>query len=508
MKYENPILTGFYPDPSICLVKEDYYLVTSSFEYFPGIPIFHSKDLVNWQQVGHAITRKEQLQLSQKIPNAFGLYAPTIRYIAGRFYIICTNVSPDMPKSGNFLIWAEDPTGPWSDPIWLDLPGIDPSLFLDDDGKVYYCGASEGIFACEIDLTNGHCSSPKKIWNGTGAADPEGPHLYKKDNFYYLLIAEGGTGYGHMVTMARSKSIYGPYQSCPSNPVLTNRSLPNSIQAVGHADLFQDILGNWWAVCLGIRPLPFFPRKHLLGRETNLVPVEWYGDWPKFGNEGSLEQVVETSAIQSEQSLETVHYDDFQTTIGMEWNSLYEYDKKNVHPSSNGLVLQGQAADLNQEANVSWLGRRQQHFDFSATAKFKFPDLIDKEEFGLSIYLNRQAHYDIFVCKRDGNLLVGTRQQVGPFSNVKMEEYSGESVYLRIVGSTDSYQLYAGMDKNRLTKLSAGETKYLTTEVSGVFTGPYIALYATGNGQDMKAPVYCEWFEYQQRNVQEENHVS
>ena len=219
----NPILPGFHPDPSICRVGEDFYLVTSTFEYFPGLPIYHSKNLADWQLIGHGLSRPEQLQLSTKNPNAFGLYAPTLRFIKGRFYLVCTNVGASEGVEGNFLIWTDDITGEWSDPIWLDTPGIDPTIFADDDGQTYYLGTHKEIYLRTIDLASGELGPRQNIWTGSGAADPEGPHLYKKDGYYYLLISEGGTSYGHMLTMARSRSLTGPYEACPNNPVMTNQ---------------------------------------------------------------------------------------------------------------------------------------------------------------------------------------------------------------------------------------------------------------------------------------------
>lgn len=255
--YKNPVIPGFYPDPSVCRVGNDYYLVTSSFEYFPGVPVFHSKDLINWKQIGHCLTRDSQLNLDKCYFSA-GIYAPTIRYHDGVFYMVTTNVS----GSGNFYVSATDPAGEWSDPIWVKQGGIDPTLFWDDDGTCYFMsngGFEGGTAISKIDIATGKLlSEPVTVWLGEGGRFPEAPHIYKKDGYYYLLIAEGGTEYAHAVTIARSKNIFGPYESCPSNPILTHskRSAQNSpIQGVGHADLIQAHDGSWWAVFLGFRPI-------------------------------------------------------------------------------------------------------------------------------------------------------------------------------------------------------------------------------------------------------------
>ncbi|HZK62351.1 MAG TPA: glycoside hydrolase family 43 protein, partial [Anaerovoracaceae bacterium] len=220
--YRNPVIPGFHPDPSVCRVGNDYYLVTSTFEYFPGVPVFHSKDLVNWEQIGHCLTRESQLPLN-KCRASGGIYAPTIRYHDGLFYMVVTNVS----GGGNFYVTAKDPAGEWSKPFWVNQGGIDPTIFWDEDGKSYFMSnghqSTEGIVISEIDLKTGkRTTEPIAVWNGTGGRYPEAPHIYKKDGYYFLLIAEGGTEYGHKVTIARSKNIYGPYESAPGNPILTH----------------------------------------------------------------------------------------------------------------------------------------------------------------------------------------------------------------------------------------------------------------------------------------------
>src|SRR4030042_2877344 len=222
--FNNPIISGFYPDPSICRVGEDYYLFTSSFEYFPGVPIFHSKDLVHWRQIGYCLTRKSQLPLNN-VRASGGIYAPTLRYHDGTFYMVTTNVD----GGGNFYVTAKNPAGPWSEPVWLDHSGMDPSLFFDDDGKVYYTrheGAGDGYVAQRIlNIETGKLEGPlRKIWGGTGGVWVESPHLYKINGKYYLTAAEGGTSYGHTQVIARSDSPWGPFESCPYNPILTHRN--------------------------------------------------------------------------------------------------------------------------------------------------------------------------------------------------------------------------------------------------------------------------------------------
>lgn len=286
----NPILPGFYPDPSICAVGRDFYLVNSTFAYFPGVPIFHSRDLAHWRQIGNVLTRPSQLPLDG-CRHSRGIYAPTLRYHDGTFYLITTNIS----GGGNFIVTARDPAGPWSEPYWLGdaAPGIDPSLLFDDDGRCYYVGNRPNpdgeryggdweIWAQELDLNTMRLTGESHaLWKGAlrDVIWPEGPHLYKKDGMYYLMIAEGGTGPNHSVSVARSEHVFGPYVGNPNNPILTHRHLGAQypVTCVGHGDLAADAEGNWYMVMLGMRPCGGHT---IMGRETFLARVEWQNGWP------------------------------------------------------------------------------------------------------------------------------------------------------------------------------------------------------------------------------------
>ena len=252
--------------------------------------MFHSRDLVNWTQVGHCLSRRSQLDLVN-VPASKGIYAPTIRYHDGVFYMVTTNTR----KCGNFYVYTTDPAGEWSEPILVDEGGISASLFFDDDGKSYFISNARGeenghngMLLGEIDLKTGKLSNVHPVWGGTGGSSPEAPHIYKINGWYYQMIAEGGTELGHMATIARSRSLYGPYESCPYNPILTHSNQKGKeIQATGHADLVQAPDGSWWAVFLAYRQThQYF---HHLGRETFLAPVVWdEAGWPVVGNEGRI----------------------------------------------------------------------------------------------------------------------------------------------------------------------------------------------------------------------------
>ena len=278
--YQNPIIPGFYSDPSVCRVGGDYYIITSTFEYFPGVPVFHSKDLVHWEQIGHCIHRKEQL------PKGVNIFAATIRHHEGTFYMITTNLTG---RSGNFYVTATNPAGPWSDPVFIKAPGIDPDLFFDDDGKAYVISSPFMLF--EIDLETGEfLTEGRKVWNGTGGRWSEAPHIYKKDGYYYLMAAGGGTEDAHSETIARSHSVWGPYTDNPANPILAHANAAgqgNPIQGVGHADIIQAHDDSWWMVFHGYRTVSDKVH-HILGRETCLAPVAWpKNGWPVVNGNGT-----------------------------------------------------------------------------------------------------------------------------------------------------------------------------------------------------------------------------
>jgi len=295
-RYRNPVLPGFHPDPSLVKVGDDFYLVTSTFGWFPGIPVFHSKDLVNWTLIGHAIDRPGQLDLAGLNMVTDGVYAPAITWHEGTFYIFNTCV-----RCGeNFYVTATDPAGPWSDPVWVDFAGIDPSLFFDEDGSAWVINndlpeggpqyeGHRALWVQRIDLATGAMTGPRTMVVDGGfdrSTQPiwaEGPHIFRKDGWYYINAAEGGTAEDHSQTIYRSRSITGPYQPGPTNPTLTQRDLPRPrpepVEATGHADFVELDDGSWWAVFLATRP--FAEQLTLLGRETWLLPVSWEGEWPR-----------------------------------------------------------------------------------------------------------------------------------------------------------------------------------------------------------------------------------
>jgi hypothetical protein len=283
-----PIIPGFFPDPTICRVGADYYLANSSFEYFPGAPIFHSTDLVSWTQIGNILTSRTQFRRGRPGPST-GVYGSTLRHHDGRFWFITTNVSDF--ESGQCIVSAENPAGPWSEPVFVPQAiGIDPDLCWDDDGQCYltwhildFTVGGQGILQAPIDLASGRLLEPHyPVWQGSGMPMAEGPHLHRIGDWWYIVLAEGGTERGHCVTIARADSPRGPFESCPDNPVFTHRSSSHPVQNVGHADLVQTPTGEWAAVYLGARPRGSTPGFHVLGRETFLAGITWVDGWPEF----------------------------------------------------------------------------------------------------------------------------------------------------------------------------------------------------------------------------------
>ncbi|SHH79284.1 glycoside hydrolase family 43 protein [Clostridium grantii] len=520
-KFKNPIIPGFYPDPSICRVGEDYYLVTSSFAYFPGVPIFHSKDLVNWEQIGHVLDRESQLDLDG-LEQSQGIFAPTIRYNDGIFYMITTNVD----KKGNFIVTATNPAGPWSDPYYLDSPGIDPSLFFDDDGKVYYTGnryAPEGqaydgnceIWMQELDLKEMKLIGEDiGIWRGAlkDAVWPEGPHIYKVDGMYYLLISEAGTAHHHALTIAKSKNIKGPYIGNPGNPILTHRHLGKNfpITNVGHGDLVETENGEWWCVCLASRPYGGYFRN--MGRETFLVPVEWEDGWPVLSpGTGKVEWTYDMLNLKDKEA-EIKPYldlDNFQGRIlDFKWNFLRTPREKfwSLEEEKGLLALKLRPESINDLANPSLIIRRQQHINFSASTLLEFTPEKEGETAGLvllqSNLFNFQLVYKIENSKKVLQLIKCTD---GENQVLAEKEIEASKLCLKVKARGQVLTFYY---KESGVELSDSEDmkilvdhidgRILSTDIAGGFVGTTLGMYASSNKEESNNVVYFHWFKYKE----------
>ncbi|NSW95870.1 MAG: glycoside hydrolase family 43 protein, partial [Bacteroidales bacterium] len=414
--YKNPVIPGFFSDPSVCRVGDDYYLVTSTFEYFPGVPVFHSKDLVNWELIGYCIDRPTQL------PKGLNIFACTIRHHNGTFYMITTNVG----AGGNFYVTATNPAGPWSDPIWIEAGGIDPDLFFDDDGKVYVISSTFELH--EVDIKTGKfISEGRKVWNGTGGRYPEGPHIYKKDGFYYIMAAEGGTEEAHSETIARSKNIWGPYNSNPANPILTHCNAAgqgNPIQGVGHADIINAHDGSWWIVFHGYRSVG--GTHHTLGRETCLAPVSWpKNGWPVVNGNGTVTVEMTCPTLPLKPFPAKPARTDFSAEKpDLEWNFLRYPSMENYSLTARKgfLRLTGSEQTIEDRKSPTFIGRRAQDMYFTAVTQVEFNPSKANEEAGM-IILNNGTHFDILIKQSKGK-----RVAVARFRSGSVVHESGETI--------------------------------------------------------------------------------
>lgn len=510
--FQNPILPGFYPDPSICRVKEDYYLVTSSFAYFPGVPIFHSKDLVHWRQIGHVLDRPSQLDLDG-VGHSEGIFAPTLRYHKKIFYMITTNVS----KGGNFIVTATRPEGPWSEPYWLnDSPGIDPSLFFDDDGKAYYCGTRpvpEGekyfgnweVWLQELDLHEMKLIGEKyPLWRGAlrDVIWPEGPHIYKINGLYYLMISEGGTDYHHSVTIARSQTITGPYAGNPANPILTHRHLGRSAPIVntGHADLVQTQNGRWWMVCLASRPYGGYFRN--LGRETFLVPVEWEDGWPIISpGTGRVEFSYPVPDLPTAPPVPASSRDDFdQPQLDPVWNFLRTPREPfwSLSQRPGHLRLQLRPQKISEPSNPSFAGRRQQHINFIAGTALEFTPEQDHETAGLVLIQNNLFHFRLEVALQNRQTVIRLIRCVNDVEEVIAQKVCPSKIFtLNVTAIGQNYSFYGGPAPEMVEMLAENvDGRILSTDMAGGFVGTVIGMFASSNGRPSQNQADFDWFEY------------
>ncbi|MFI2710690.1 glycoside hydrolase family 43 protein [Micromonospora sp. NPDC018662] len=492
--FANPVLPGFHPDPSVCRVGDDYYLACSSFEYFPGVPVFHSRDLVHWAQIGNALDRPGQLDLPAAMPSSAGVYAPTLRHHDGRFWLIVT-VCAD--GGGNLLCTATDPAGPWSDPVRLPgVAGIDPDLAWDDEGTAWCTYA--GIEQVRLDPETGQTlGPPRRLWSGApGAQAPEAPHLHRHGDHWYLLIAEGGTERGHAVSVARATTPDGPYQPCPANPILTHRGTHAPIQNTGHADLVEAADGSWWMVLLGVRPGGGTPGWHVLGRETFLAPVTWVDGWPVVGG---VSPVMAAPPWPAHPVPPPPTRDDFDDDrLHPRWISVRSRpaDTWSLTDRPGWLTLRARGASPDAP-DVTFVGRRQEH------PACRVRTLLDPAggRGGLTVRLDERHHYDI----EAGDGEVRTVARIGSVRSVTATRpVPAGPVRLRVdVLAPAPGDWHPGKEPDRLRLgveqpdgtydvLAELDGRYLSTEVAGGFTGRVIGMYAAAG------TVAFDWFDHEE----------
>ncbi|MDO4981355.1 MAG: glycoside hydrolase family 43 protein [Prevotellaceae bacterium] len=509
--FRNPVLPGFHADPSVCRAGDDFYLVNSTFQYFPGVPVFHSKDLVNWEQVGNCLTRPSQVDLKGTDGNS-GIYAPTIRYNNGRFYMVTTV----FPSRRHFYVWTDNPAGEWSEPVVIDFAvgSCDPTLYFEDD-KCYFLWKEGDIKICEIDVKTGRqLGEIHHLGVGLGGRYPEGPHIYKKDGYYYLLLAEGGTEHGHHVNILRSKNLFGPYQPNPDNPILShfNMKMQNSqIQGLGHADLVQAPDSSWWMICLGYRTSGYL--QHVMGRETMLAPVRWeQGGWPVVNGDGTLQTDMKCNTLPLvampkapiREEFDYIKRDapkDSYHSLGlpMGWMSLCtpDYSRYSLTERKGWLRLRPSTTDLSETASPTFVARRQTELNFTATASFDLSHLSEGMQAGITAYAAPLNHYDVVAEKRNGQIIIKSNVRLGQTNHSEKEfALSGTRAYLRITSDKDFYYLQASSDGKNFVELAKMEYRFLSTETIGGFTGAMLGLFAHCGNETGAGYADVDWFEY------------
>jgi xylan 1,4-beta-xylosidase len=468
MSHPNPVIAGFHPDPSVCRAGEEYYLATSTFAYLPGAPIFRSSDLTSWTQIGNALARPSQLDLTATGGSAsLGMFAPTLRHHDGRFWLITTNVTH--AGAHTFVVTAEDPAGPWSEPMPVPVDGFDPDIAWDDEGRCFvHISTMSEIVRHRIDEGTGDVLASGSAWSGTGLHCPEAPHLFRRGSHWYLVIAEGGTERGHCVSIARSDSPEGPWESCPANPILSHRSTGSPIRNTGHADFVEAPDGSWWMVLLGVRARGTAPGFHVLGRETFLVAVDWVDDWPVPAD------LALGASVASGTERET-----FIGPLGSEWLSLRQLPTACSSVEGGELIVDDGGLVL----------KRQQHHRMRARARVR---VTGAAEGGVSVFMDESHRYDVFL--KEGTIVA--RAAAGGLGHHASAHAPHGPVVLVVetrphASGPDAIALGFEDAQGRRHVLAELDGRYLSTEVTGGFTGRMIGMFAVGGRAAF------DWFEYE-----------
>nr|WP_320117414.1 glycoside hydrolase family 43 protein [uncultured Marinifilum sp.] len=516
-QYYNPILSGFYPDPSICKKGDDFYLVNSSFSFFPGIPIFHSTNLTDWEQLGYVLNRPNQLKLDS-LDISQGVFAPAITYnrCNDTFYLIGTVVG----GGNNFIVKTKNPEGDWSEPIWLpEIAGIDPSLFIDENGKAYIVHNSEpeggslydghrAIRMWQYDLESDKITGESTILVNGGTdirKKPiwiEGPHLYKIKDYYYLMCAEGGTAENHSEVIFRSKKVNGPFIPYNNNPILSQRQLNENraypVTSTGHADLIQDNNGDWWSVFLACRP--YDDNLYNTGRETFLLPVKWKNSWPVIlDNEESVPLIGKRAKLKNRLPLNKIlakgnffKFDDFdKENLDFEWNFIRTPKQKwyNINTKEKCLEIDLIKTNIQEKSNPAFIGRRQQHDSFEVVSKMIFNAKKHQEAAGLVCFQN-ESNYLFFgkiqvgekcYLQLEAALPEGQKNQKKILKQFEINNKKKE-LYLKIIGKGRYYDFYYTFDNSDWICFEKDvDASLLSTKKAGGFVGTYIGMYASAN---------------------------
>lgn len=521
----NPILTGFYPDPSIVRVGADYYSVHSTFSYFPGLPIMHSRDLKNWKQIGNVINRPSQMDfMGERMTR--GLFAPAISYYKGTYYVTCTDIDHD----GNFVVTSNNPAGPYSNPVKIpQVRGIDPSIYFDEetdkayiiynsdapDRKPLYSGhrtirmyefdyKNLKVVGEEKQLVNGGVDLSKKpVWI-------EGPHILKRNGWYYLYAAEGGTSVNHSEVVLRSKDVWGPYVPFEGNPILTQRGLPadrkDPITSAGHAQFIEGPDGNWYSIFLAVRP--YEGDYYNTGREMFIAPLTWINDWPMIEHgEKAIEYQYKTNIKEVKQKGALPQNGNFGYTMtfdkGLDLSMLFlrTVDSSSFKTSkANGLTLKLKPETISEMGNLSFVGKRQQHLYSTAETEVRFSPKSDNEKAGLVIFQDERHFYFVAKSKTDGKdvvqLFKSKDKTLELVTEVPLTASVGK-VNVKIQSEGALYSFYYSTDgKNWNLLKDQVDGKFLSTKAANSFIGCVYGLYATSSGEKSENAASFKYLKY------------
>lgn len=533
-KIKNPIIPGYYPDPSICRVGEDYYLACSSFELYPGIPLFHSKDLMHWEQICNVMTMDNGFHVERSY-GGNGVMAPTIRYNKGIFYIINANFS----DKGNYIVTATDPRGPWSEPHYMtDVPGIDASLFFDNDGTCYVIGTGNvwdngtgikerGIWIAEYDIANFKMiGEPVTIFNSAlrGGASPEAPHIFHIGNYYYLIIAEGGTAHYHCVAVARSREVFGFYENNPANPIMTHRMMGTfaDLSNVGHSDLVDTPNGDWYAVMLASRNQEGVYKN--IGRETYICPVQWEWEWPLFSPKtGRLDFEYDGTGLpetiyEAENSRDEFDCSElplYWTLWGTPYRKYYKIEDSalQIQCIPQSMVRPLEKVVLGSERKLDsfapFIARRQRQFSFCVSCKMNFHPQ-NQETAGIAMVQAMNHQYRMERVNENGEQYLQVVLSVSdfnglpflPFFQAETKEniiarvrYEKDEIVLRIEEEGEALRFLYGESEEQMILLAQGDARLISTEKLGCLSGTMIGMFASANGNESENYAKFDWFE-------------
>jgi beta-xylosidase len=470
--YTNPMIPGYRPDPSCIAVDGFFYCISSTFNNFPGLPIYASRDLQNWRHVSNVVYSEEQIpEYDKTVGMQRGIYAPTLRHHDGTFYVIVTFMPLSEEEPFHLIFNTTDPKVPesWSiEPVrWIneDIGSFDPDLFWDDDGQAYVTCHDFDIVGDNIypiDVTTGEYGPNTNLWNGTGGVWPEGPHMYRKDDYYYLVLAEGGTSFEHMVTIARSKELLGPYEAYENNPIQTNANTSQYFQSVGHADFFQDFSGNWWGIALSIRQgPPNNTNSYPMGRETVLYPVTWpENGWPQAEPvRGHMRGPLPPPSRDVPGDGPWVEDGD---DYGFQGDSLplhfmhFRFPPEDMYSiSEDGLLVNPSFYNLTGDESfepsdrLSYVGRRQTDTFFTYFVDIEYEPETEGEEAGVTLFANQWQHADLGLVLLDGKLQARLRSTAFGADNTTIDSAGSETIVdvpEDLVGETIRLQIQAASD--------------------------------------------------------------